>query len=520
MTTEAGSRGLVLTWIGALVLGFGLRAAPLTAARPYIAYIDEGNFLHSPFRLLKEGGWSPPPSPYPQLPAILVVAAARVIDPIHRAAAGGVPWRDRIPTSVEPPDELEPFGLLFLARSMGVALGMALIVLTGLLARRLAGPTAGAVAAALAAVSPALVLRGSIATVDSYAAIFVLACIGLTEGTRTSRRPGLISFFAGAMAGLAFASKYPSVIVIVAFAVTTLLLPIAGRERLRRLALAAAGLVVAALLAMPAIRLAPRDAYASLTREAHFYGNVASPPLWRQALRRAEWDIPFGRAELGFVFTAAAAAGMVLGLRDRTLRATFWGWCAFAGVALTLYGTRTFQPFRNLLPLVPLACVAVALLFVRIRDRVRRKVWIDATALAWLLLVFVLPLAAYARDRRALRDPRREAVDWLTKNVRPGDEILVVHDLGILEQEVHRLPANTKVRWWEQVESEVGTAPPTFIVGGVRTNVDGSLVDAADLPAVRGAYVLRFRAGNRPTVPLRSWWRGNDQIVEVLERRD
>ncbi len=374
LSVESRSRGVVLIWIGALVLGFALRAVPLTAARPYIAYVDEGNFLHSPFRLLKEGGWNPPVSPYPQLPAVVVAAAARAVDPIHRGR-GGIPWRDRIPAHIELYDELEPFGLVFLARSMNVALGIAIVVLTGLLARRLAGPVASAAAASLAAVTPALVLRGSIATVDSFVVVFALACIWLTDRTRTGDRPGLSSFFAGSMAGLAFASKYPSIIVVVAFGVTTLLLPMAGRERLRRLALAAAGLVGTAALAMPALRLNPHDAYASLKQEAIFYGTVVAPPLWRQALLRAEWDIPFNGAELGFVFIAAAAAGIVVCLH-RDLRVTLLSWCAYAGIAFALYGTRSFQPFRNLLPLVPLACVAVALLFVQIRGRVRRRVWI------------------------------------------------------------------------------------------------------------------------------------------------
>jgi hypothetical protein len=519
VSTEARSRGLVLIWMGALVLGFAVRAIPVTAARPYIAYVDEGNFLHSPFRLLKEGGWNPPASPYPQLPGIVVTAAARAIDPMYRAVRG-VSLRDRIPAQIELYDELEPFGLLLLVRFLNVALGIALVVLTGLLARRLAGPRAGAAAAALAALTPALALRGSSATVDSLVTLWVLACLWLTDLTRTSRRAGLVSFGAGAMAGLAFASKYPSGIVLAAFGVTTLLLPIAGRERVRRLALAAAGLVAAAFLAMPAIRLSPAGAYASILREIRFYGNVDSPSLWRQALLRAEWDIPFEGAELGFVFTAAALAGIVLGLRDRDLRPTLWGWCTYAGIAFALFGTRTFQPFRNLLPLVPLGCVAAALLFVRIRHRVRRKVWIDAAALGWLLLAFGLPMAAYARDRSRLRDSRTIAVDWLTAHVQPGDDVLLVHDLGILRQEVDRVRANTRVRWWEQVESEVRSNPPRFIVGGVRTNGDGSLVEVSSLPAVGGAYVSRLRAGTRPTVLERAWWRGNDQIVEILERKD
>lgn len=307
MIASTRSRGPLFIWIGAFALGFVLRALPLTAARPYIAYVDEGNFLHSAFRLVKEGGWDPRSYLYPQFPVLAVVAAARVVDPIYRSVRGRS-LRDRIPAQIELYDELEPFALLLIARCMSLALGLGTVALTGLLAMRLAGPRAGAAAALLAAVAPALVLRGSIATVDPYATIFVLSCLYFTDLTRTWPRAGLASFLAGAMAGGAFASKYPSVVVIAAFGVTTLLQRIAWRERLRRLCLSGLGLLVGAALAMPALLEHPGDVNDAIARQSNFYAQHVSPPLWKQAFLRAEWDIPYENAELGFVFLGRGRA--------------------------------------------------------------------------------------------------------------------------------------------------------------------------------------------------------------------
>ena len=42
---------------------------------------------------------------------------------------------------------------------------------------------------------------------------------------------------------------------------------------------------------------------------------------------------------------------------------------------------------------------------------------------------------------------------------------------------------------------------------------------AAHAAWARAGYSLRARFGSRPTVPLAGWWHGNDEIVEVFERR-
>ena len=519
MIASPGRRGLVLVWMGALALGFVLRALPLAAARPYIAYVDEGNFLHPAFRLVKNGGWDPRSYVYPQFPLIAVAAAARAADPLYRSVRGQS-LRDRIPGQEnEVYDELEPFALLFIARCLSLALGLGTIGLTGHLAMRLAGPWAGAAAALLAAVTPALVLRASIATVDGYATFFVLACLCFTDLTRTRSRAGVASFLAGAMAGAAFACKYPSVLILVAFGVTTLLQQTAWGERLRRLCLAVLGLVAGALLAMPVLLQHPGEVRDAIRLLSEVYAHLVSPPLWKQALLRAEWDLPYDRAELGFAFLALSVGGLILGLRDRKIAATVWGWCAFAATSLILYGTQSFRPFRNLMPLVPPGCVAVALFFARIRERARRPLAVDAVALAWVFLAFTVPLTAYAVKRYRLEDTRTRAIDWLAARARPDDRIVIVRELGVHQQEVERLPAASTVQWWDSTGSEIRAGRPRFVVAGVFLRENGSAIDVTTDPVVDADYELRLRLGKTPTAPDMSWWHGNEQIVYVFERK-
>jgi hypothetical protein len=482
-----------------------------------MAYVDEGNFLHSAFTLIRDGGWDPRSYLYPQFPVMVVTAVARLVDPLYRLARGHS-MREQIPKREELYDDLEPFAILALARGVNVVLGMAIVVLTGALARRLGGPQVGAVAALVAAVTPALVLRASIASVDSYSAFFVLTCLYLTDLTRTSKYPRLLSLAAGAAAGVAFGSKYPAVLVIGAFGVSTLLSRVAVGEKAARLAAATAGVVAGAVAAMPALVAHASDVYAAIRMQATMYGEIPSPPLWKQALLRAEWDIWYERSELGIVFVVLAVVGLVAGLRTRQIRSTLWGWVAFMAACLFVYGRQVFQPFRNLLPLVPISCIAVALALAALRHRFPRRRLIEGLAAGWMVVAFLLPLSRYAIERHRLADPRKLAMDWLTRNARADDDVLIVRELGFLNQELGRLQTRQTVRWWDDAPNEIVKTKPRFIVVGVFERPSAPTIDAAALPVIRDDYVVRFRLGYWPTVAVNGYWRSNYQIVSVMER--
>jgi hypothetical protein len=511
-------RGVVLAWSAALVLGFVLRAVPVTAARPYMAYVDEGHFLHAAFRMIRDGVWDPGQYVYPQFPHVVVAAVGRSFDALW-TLAGNPPLRDRIPTKVDFYDELEPFAFILAARILSVVAGLAIVVLAGLLGKRLAGPVAGAAAALLAAFAPALVLRGSIATVDSYAALAAIGVLSVTDLSRTSHRPLIAALAAGGLAGVAFASKYPAVLVFLAFLATTALLKTSPGEKVRRLVVGSIGLILGALLAMPALLWHPGEIVYSLQVQRSGYASgVWEPSLWRQALVEAEATLHYARPEIGIVFCVLAFAGLGIGFRRPDLRPVLVGWCVFTAALLILFGSQGSRPFRNLLPLVPLGCVAAGIGYAGWRSRARTPGAVDAAAVVLLAVLWVRPMAVHARQRFDLTDPRRRAVDWLAANARPDDTVLMARELAILDGEVARVPGRVSRSTWDDVPARIRDDAPRFVVAGVLMRPDHSL-DAASAWPELGEYRAVLEAGRTPTAPFPKWWRGNDQIVIVFERK-
>ncbi|HEX4441439.1 MAG TPA: glycosyltransferase family 39 protein [Thermoanaerobaculia bacterium] len=507
-----------LSWGAALAVGCVLRLLPICAARPYIAYVDEGNFLHAVAAMLRTGEWDPGEYLYPELPRLAVAAGARVYAPLYRLRHGS-DLRESVSPPPEVYDRLQPFALLGIARGIDVSLGMGTVVLAALLAASLAGPAAGGAALWLAALAPALVLRAPIASVDSSATFFATLCLYFCARASRSSRPGLLYLLAGGAAGFAFASKYPAVLVATAATLTALITKLRWNERLRRVALLGAGVVAGTIVAMPAVVTRTRDVIAAIRVQGAAYTSFASgTPLWRQALWRAEWDFPYEHPELGVLFVAAAAAGLVAMLRGRETAPAGWGWAAWAAASLALYATRTFQPFRNAMPLVPAACAAAGIGYARLRSRLPRPLRLDATALACLLMMWGAPLAAYGWRRARLADSRRLAVDWLAGHSKDREATLIVRDLGILDTELARVSGRKDVRWWSESEPAIRELAPDRIVAGVQRQTNGATDDAALEPWIAARYRVVARFGSRATAPLAGWWRGNDQVVYVFER--
>jgi hypothetical protein len=59
-----------------------------------------------------------------------------------------------------------------------------------------------------------------------------------------------------------------------------------------------------------------------------------------------------------------------------------------------------------------------------------------------------------------------------------------------------------------------------FLVLGRLAQSEGEPLDLAQHPAVRRNYVLRSRFGEAASPPEPGWWRGNRQVVYVLEKKE
>ncbi len=136
-----------------------------------------------------------------------------------------------------------------------------------------------------------------------------------------------------------------------------------------------------------------------------------------------------------------------MALRDRRYTGTALAWTLYAGVLLALFTSFASQPFRNLLPLVPLACILVALLFVRVGEGLapRWRPWAGAAAALLALAVFLPSLLPYALERSRTVDSRAEAVDWLLRHRRPEETLLISAELLVVPGEIARLPGRAVV---------------------------------------------------------------------------
>jgi hypothetical protein len=368
------------------------------------------------------------------------------------------------------------------------------------------------------------VIRGSIATVDPWAALFSLACFFFVDRLRASGHPRE-AFLAGAMAGLAFASKYPAVLVACGAGLTLLLDERPFRDKRRWLVFGVAGTVTGLIVGMPALVLHPKDVARDLLEQNYLYTHLnPTPRLWEQAILRAEWDLPYDHPELGLPFLLLAAAGAVAALRDRRLARTVAGWLLFVGVSLVLYVPKNFQPFRNLLPHMPLLCLLVAVLYARIRERlarpVRARLWIDIGAVLVVLALFGGPVARWAWQRTGSTDSRRQAMDWVIEHTGREHSVLVLRELAFVRSELRRPEGTVVLRRLPGALTAIRGRRPDYLVLGRLDRKGAKPVDLAQHPAVLREYVLRAHFGAVTTPHHPGWWKGNHQVVYVLERKE
>jgi hypothetical protein len=498
-----------------LVLALGLRLPPLRADLPYLSYVDEGWVLHPVIHLLAARTWDPGFYTYPSLPLYAVAGAATLYSPVYAAVHGRTLAADLAPDPWRHYDLVAPVELIVAGRILALAVGLGIVVLTGLLARRLAGGAAGFFAALLAALAPALVIRGAIVTVDPWATLFVLAAIYFAEGAARTGRPWRDAILAGAMTGCALTSKYPAILVALAVVPTLLRTEGSGRRRLQVLAVATLAGLLAAAVTMPALVVKGPRVVRQVLDEAQVYRAEPIGDYWDQAVWRAEWDLPFEAPEMGIALVACAALGWAVAVRDRRYSASALAWALYALVLGAFFQRYAFRAFRNLLPLVPLACVLAALLWVEVRERLRRPAGFDAAVVLGALLLLLPAELAFARDRAGEVDARTEAIDWLARHAGADDTVLVSAELGILESELSRLPAEAAELPLRRAQARLRQR------GDIAFVVTGRFAAQPDLPALllagraRVPYEIVARFGESTG---RGQWGNRRKTVLVFRR--
>lgn len=509
-------------WLGilaaALLAAAALRLPAVVAGYPYLAYVDEGHVLRPAQKQILSGQWEPAENHYPRLPSRTIAAAAQL------AAAVAAPFRGaslltdaaRMSNSY---DVIDPPELVLVGRVLSVLAGLAIVLVAGLYARRLAGDGAGAVAALAAALLPALVLRGSIVIVDAYTTFFSLCALALASSV-DERRPWPRVLLAGACCGLAMVSKYPAGLVGIAVVVRLLLAPWSWRQRVVRVGAAALAGLAAALAVMPSLVTKSGVIWRGLLFEQQGSITHASPSYWDQAVHRAEWDLHFERPEVGIPFLVLALAGVVVAVAVPRWRGEGIAWAAFAAVMVGFHARYAFQPFRHLLPVAALGCVAVGVLAAWLGERLRRPLLVPAAAAALIVVLFAPGDVLYAAERARLRDTRSQAVDWLVRHRGRGQSVLVTRQVPIAPLDLRRLGPNVDLGWWEEERPRAMRAEPRFLVASPLIRPDGAEVfPGRDAEWLLRTYAVRAQFGSEAALTDGMTYPDNRLRVYVLERR-
>jgi 4-amino-4-deoxy-L-arabinose transferase-like glycosyltransferase len=507
-----------------LILAALLRFGPIAGGLPYISYVDEGHVLHPTIELFQARNFDSTRFTYPPLTSYLTIAATKLYSPIyrlvhHRRLKDDVPKHNDFYTPLgDNYDLIAPPEIIVLGRLVVACLSFGTVLLAGATAKSLAGVRAGLLTILFAAFCPALVSRGSIVIIDTTAAFFAVAALYYCERLRVAAvdsKENILwreTSLAGIAAGLAFGGKYTIGLVFVAVILTIAGLRCALNSKARLLGVAAAGLVIGILFGVPAAMLHPAKIVDELRSQAAFYQSIRSESFLRAALSASEVGIPL---------LIAGLAGLVAMLVKRDTRTVALSWLGFGVLLLCAVIWPSFHPFRNLLSLIPLLCIAAALLFEQMARYFDRRMAIVAAALLFTAS-FAWASLGYVRTRLAHVDSRVEAINWLQRNAAKDANILGVRELAILPAEWQRVAGHVVVVPWAEAADVLQQQQFDYIVTG---DFDLRLLpDEARWSAYRERWAILAGAIPRqasfgfvttPVVPY--LWRTNDERILILK---
>lgn len=520
-------RDLTILWAVAICVAAVLRLGPIFSGLPYSDYIDEGFVLHQTTHVLNERTWETRWYGYPSLPAYLTAAVMLAGEPIYHSIHGRS-FRTDLPRDESNTmalayryDLIAPPELIVAGRLATAILSIATVILAGTIAARLAGSTAGTITAILASVCPALVLRASNVIVDTFGTFFVVLTLYLCERLRTAENVSWTRIVgAGIAAGLAFSSKYTAGAVFVAVLIIAFTRSSTVGRSIYLSAAATGGLLAGVLLGAPATFLKLQNVVHDLTATANHYKTIHSVPGY------------FGQAifsyELGWPLVSLGCAGVFLIVLRKTTRWAALSWSLFAALLLCVLLPEPFQPFRNILPLVPLVCISAGVAISAVLEwtrhghhRLSGRLF-AATLLVATVAAGFCPSLHYTYARLLHRDTRVQTVNWLQQHTTRGHKILAVSELAILPAEWKRVPAQTTVATWINALELIQREKFDYAVTG---DLDTRF---AENPAVAAEYLAKWKSlsdslpvarqfGSNPAYVVPYLWHTNDELIRILK---
>jgi hypothetical protein len=521
-----------IPWLVLLVLAALLRLGPIASNLPYIDYVDEGHILHPAIGLLKQKSFDSSVYTYPPLTSYLIVLAAKAYAPLYRLAhhhklANDLPADQDFNTALgEQYDLITPPEIIWLGRLIVALLSVGTVVVAGALGRLLGGARTGLLAMLLVALCPALVSRASNLVIDTTTSFFAVLALYFCQRLRLAaasppRRLWLFfSVLAGAASGLAFAGKYTAGAVFAAVLMTIFTIPVAWKSKVTLVLIAGAGLLAGIFCGVPGAILHPAKIVGELRGISRFYHAVQTD--------HGYWITALSGWEIGVPLMIAGLAGLVWMIRNAPTRLVVLSWIAFGLLLVSAVVWSSFQPFRNVLSLVPPLCLAAALFLVRAGQYLEQRFGLGALH-GWLASGLIALVAGslgwfsllHLERRTTSIDTRIRAIDWLQQHSTKEQTVLGIRELAILPAEWKRIAANSVVVPWFEAADLLGQRHFDYIVTG---EFD---LRYAPNPTAWSAYLDRWKASIAalpvernfgqvvtPVVPY--LWRTNDERILIL----
>jgi hypothetical protein len=407
---------LVLILVGAAYLRF--RAVGL-GNRALTFQIDEDHNVLIPLTL----SWSDLNPHAFYLPSVLwylFFALYQLVYWVGKTQGSFATWQD-LRSIFEHSDPL-PFFLQ--ARSLTAVLGTATVGVIYLVGRRLFTPAHGLLAAGFLAGAFLHVRDSTLATTDVPTTLFlVLSLLGTAGVLRDGRARDYV--LAGGAAGLAAATKYNAILIVIPLAVAHGVRVVRARAPLRRIAtvspLLGAGLLTIVIFVVlnaylfldwPNARDDLTWAYQDFQQGRYLY---VGPGYWYHFAVSLRYGMGLGLLGL-------ALAGVVFGLWRRDAAA--WMLMSFAAPFYLVMGHVRLIYVRYMTPLLPVLCLFAAVAGLAVVARLRwprTRAWAAAGLCA---LVLVEPVYAGVAYGRLVHHPdtRVEAFLFLQDSLRTGTE--------------------------------------------------------------------------------------------------
>jgi hypothetical protein len=251
-----------------------------------------------------------------------------------------------------------------------------------------------------------------------------------------------------------------------------------------------------------------------LRSQAAFYQSIRSGENFLEAA--------LSSSEIGIPLSITALVGLLWMVGNPETRRVALAWLGFAAVLLGVVIWPSFHPFRNLLSLVPILCIAAAFLFDRLARPFDDQPWARIAVIMLFAASLAWPSVRYVRARLSHVDSRIQAIDWLQHHANKDAKILGIRELAILPSEWKRLPAQAVVVHWSDATALLQEQHFDYLVTG---NFDlRYLNDAGRWSAYREQWMnlvakmpeqVSFGAVATPVVPY--LWRTDDERVVILK---